>query len=432
MPIISNTMTNVQKTGAARRRNVAVVHAAIDRSIDEDRLALQTIAALRETGHSITLILPEKSPFAAMVKDQGIELASLPCEPPNRALPWDSIARIGGACGALWSKRIKLVHCTSPLPLATLLPAARMLKIPVVSQVHTIPEEEELDHSLCRFADLLFPSSPRVEQSLLSYLGRKKTHTIRQLMLALPGLDLPDMQAENRGIALRRSAGISADACLIAMTGALNPGTGFDLLFEAIQMIGRRGLRPPVWVGTRGVETLNQGEKGRNALIRLARNLGIDDQVHFVDIHRDAHAFFAAADILAVPARIDPLGMAAREGMLGGCAVVAAQTGGLTDAIVPHKTGLLVPPVDTPALAQAIFRLLVDFDLRSALSKGGRLHGTTNFTTDQYKNQILHGHDIAIGAVSATPLVQTAAHQSSAHPIPTRVESSKETNQVEI
>lgn len=410
MPISSSKMTHSGKIVPKESRHVAVVHAGLDRSLDEDRLALHTMAALRDAGHQVTVVLPETSPFEDLAEREGFPRAYLPREPANRSLPWDSIARIGGACGVLWSRRIRLVHCINPLPLATLLPAARMLKIPVVSQIHSMRADEELDHTLCRFADILLPSSPRVEQSLIAYLADKKTHSIRHLQLAVPGLDFPDPSCANRGIALREREAVSRDALVIALAGELNPGRGCDLLFEAIQLIGRRGLHPPVWIGMRGGDRPTRGEKSRNALARLARNLGIDEQVRFLSLEENAHDFFAAADILAIPSRFDPLGMTAREGMLGGCAVVAAQTGGLTDAIAHNETGLLVPPVDPAALAQALFRLLVDLDLRSRLSLNGKLHGDANFSREPFAQQLLHSHEIAAGFAPATqPAIQPHA-----------------------
>jgi len=68
----------------------------------------------------------------------------------------------------------------------------------------------------------------------------------------------------------------------------------------------------------------------------------------------------------------EPFGQVAIEAMACGRPVVASAIGGLQDSVVHGETGLLVPPGDDKALAEAIRSLLNDPARRAAMGEAGR------------------------------------------------------------
>ncbi len=68
----------------------------------------------------------------------------------------------------------------------------------------------------------------------------------------------------------------------------------------------------------------------------------------------------------------EPFGLVALEAMISGRPVIASRIGGLSDMMVDGETGLLVPPGDSIALADALRRLLADRDLREQMGQAGR------------------------------------------------------------
>ena len=64
-------------------------------------------------------------------------------------------------------------------------------------------------------------------------------------------------------------------------------------------------------------------------------------------------------------------GLALSEAMLCGAAVIGARSGGITDIIEDSQRGLLVPPDDSSALADAIIELLSNTNRRRALAEKG-------------------------------------------------------------
>jgi glycosyltransferase involved in cell wall biosynthesis len=68
----------------------------------------------------------------------------------------------------------------------------------------------------------------------------------------------------------------------------------------------------------------------------------------------------------------EPFGIVAIEAMLAGKPLVASDTGGLSDIVLDGETGLLVPPGDAAALAQAVRRLVDDPALRARLGQAAQ------------------------------------------------------------
>jgi glycosyltransferase involved in cell wall biosynthesis len=87
----------------------------------------------------------------------------------------------------------------------------------------------------------------------------------------------------------------------------------------------------------------------------------VSERVRFLGFRPDVENVYGAADVVAVPStEPDPLPNAALEAAAAGCAVVAADHGGLPEILRDGETGLLVAPRDPPALARALVELAGD------------------------------------------------------------------------
>jgi len=105
-----------------------------------------------------------------------------------------------------------------------------------------------------------------------------------------------------------------------------------------------------------------------DSLPRLAARLGLADRICFTGHRSDALALMAGCDVVAhASVREEPLGLVVPEAMALGRAVVATRTRGPEEVIVDEATGLLVPPGDAVALADAIGGLIEDASARARL-----------------------------------------------------------------
>lgn len=78
------------------------------------------------------------------------------------------------------------------------------------------------------------------------------------------------------------------------------------------------------------------------------------------------------ADIFVLPSYAEGLPMALLEAMASGAAVITSPVGSIAEVITDDDTGLLVPPGDVPALAEALTRLVTDSPTRERLAVAAR------------------------------------------------------------
>jgi glycosyltransferase involved in cell wall biosynthesis len=96
--------------------------------------------------------------------------------------------------------------------------------------------------------------------------------------------------------------------------------------------------------------------------------------VIFLGNREDVPRLMAASQVVLVPSlesAKEGFGRVAMEAMAMEKPVVASRTGGLPE-VVTENTGILVPPGDAQALAEALDRLLEDGELRRELGRAGR------------------------------------------------------------
>ena len=174
--------------------------------------------------------------------------------------------------------------------------------------------------------------------------------------------------------ATRDQAGLASSASLLLVVAALFRRKGIDVLLDALARLADDGLRPALWIAGEG--------PARPALEKQSRELGLDHQVRFLGERSDVADLLAACDVFVLPSRQEGLGVAALEAMAAGRPIVATRVGGLAEAVVDGGTGLLVPPDDPAALADALARLLRDPALRARLAAAGPVRIAEGFRTD--------------------------------------------------
>jgi len=157
---------------------------------------------------------------------------------------------------------------------------------------------------------------------------------------------------------------------LIGAIGRLERQKGLDILIRALADVEDATL-------------LVVGDGGeRRALEQLAQAVGVSDRVVWEGWRDDARRYLESLDVFAFPSRFEGFPLAVLEALLARSAVVASDVGSVSEAVLDGETGLLVPPEDPAALAQAIRRLLADADLRRRLGERGRGLVLEKFTAD--------------------------------------------------
>jgi glycosyltransferase involved in cell wall biosynthesis len=133
----------------------------------------------------------------------------------------------------------------------------------------------------------------------------------------------------------------------------------FDVLLEGMAQV------PEAWLWLAGSGPLEA------ALRRQAAELGVAERVRFLGWRDDLPALAAAADMIVVPSRHEPLGNVVLEAWAQRRPIVAAASQGPSALIRNEESGLLVPVEDVAALAAAIRRVIAEPELAGRLVEGG-------------------------------------------------------------
>jgi len=165
--------------------------------------------------------------------------------------------------------------------------------------------------------------------------------------------------------------------------GRLSYYKGFDILLRALAELAQVSL---VLIGS------GECEKQLKA---LAQRLEITDRVHFAGHTDDATlaATYANAEAFCLPSieRTEAFGMVLVEAMRAGSPTIASAIpgSGVGYLITNEVSGLLVPPADAKALAQALHRLATEPALRAKLGIAGRARWQSEFTMERCADRTL-------------------------------------------
>jgi glycosyltransferase involved in cell wall biosynthesis len=194
----------------------------------------------------------------------------------------------------------------------------------------------------------------------------------RQVLLELYSLPVDRIHVAQPGVDSAGLAPGTADAGALLSVAAVIPGKGHDVLLDALAMIG--GLR---W-SCLCVGSLERDPAFAGNLRRRARDGGLDARVRFSGPKTgpDLARAYGAADVLVLPSRAETYGMVVTEALARGLPVVAAEVGGVPEAMGHGadgtRPGLLVRPGDPAALGDALRAWLESPGLRRRLRRAAR------------------------------------------------------------
>jgi glycosyltransferase involved in cell wall biosynthesis len=194
----------------------------------------------------------------------------------------------------------------------------------------------------------------------------------RRALLELYALPGDRVHVAEPGVDPAELAPGTATAGALLSVAAVIPGKGHDVLLEALAPL--TAFR---W-DCRCVGSLERDPAFVESLRRRVLDAGMDERVRFpgpqagVDLARS----YATADVLVLPSRAETYGMVVAESLARGLPVVAAEVGGVPEALGRcgdgTRPGLLVPPDDPGALRDALRSWLEDADLRRRLRRAAR------------------------------------------------------------
>ncbi len=232
--------------------------------------------------------------------------------------------------------------------------------------------------------DRVYTVSQDMKQKILAGPTRpERIHVIHT------GLDLAQIDAGAPRDTVRRDLGFDTDAMAAGTVSRLEREKGHTHLLHAFAKVtcDLRNLHLLI-VGT-GSEA--------DELKRTAQRLGVADRTIFTGFYDDLPGALHAMDCFVQPS-IDHEGFptAVLEAQAAGLPVIASNIGGTHETMADGTTGLLVPPGDADALAEALRALATDPVRRSEMAAAARAHIENRFTLDKMIGQMTEMYHAAI------------------------------------
>jgi glycosyltransferase involved in cell wall biosynthesis len=321
----------------------------------------------------------------ALGRDVPSDVQVIPCNPDTRGWIREAVK----LARAIRQRRIDVLHSHMFRSSAFASPVGRLCRVPLV--VETSHGREawrqgylKRSYIIDRFVSRLVDWTIAVSEANARFLRDEKRINSRRVVVIHNGCDLARFRPGHTAPSdMRSNLGIQDGDPIVLVVGRLEPQKGHATLLDAL---------PEVIAEFPRVRVICLGEgRLRSELMARAEELEVANNVLFVGFHKNVDDWLALSEFTVLPSLYEGLPLVAVESLGAGKPMVATAVEGTPEVIVHDKTGLLVPPGDRKALAEAVCRLLASRDLRSRLATGGRAWVQEHFSQEQ---QVLKTQDL--------------------------------------
>lgn len=334
-----------------------------------DNQTLELAASLRDRGHEVCLAIPAQSRWETLARSSGVEI--LPLEAAG-VLKSALVRKIGAF---LRQERVQILHAHQGRDYWPAIAAARCARVGtrVVVSRHLMTRPRFFSRCfLLSMADVVAVS--RAAERVLRRELRGPKSRLHQIY---GGIDITRFEVERSPVAhtLRARLGWPAEAVGFGIVGAFNHPRGkgqLEFLAAASQLRAAFPLARFAVIGSGTMESMLRHEIATRGLEAIAAILPFTEDIPLI---------MNALDVLVHPAvGTEALGLVIWEAMASGRAVIASRLDGIPEAFLEKMHGLLVPPGDATALAEAMRFLLENPELRRHWGLAGRDFVTQKFS----------------------------------------------------
>ena len=189
------------------------------------------------------------------------------------------------------------------------------------------------------------------------------------------GIDVKRVERQGTAKVARESMGLPTNGLLIASVGMLHRYKGFAFLIQALPAVLQKFPETQIAIAGTGPQEME--------LRRMAARAGVSASIHWLGFCGNVRTLLEAADIYVQPSLVEACPMALLEAGAMGLPVAASAVGGVPEVILDGETGLLVPRMEPPPLANALQILLANPEMRMAMGAAGRIRVYQNFTRER-------------------------------------------------
>jgi glycosyltransferase involved in cell wall biosynthesis len=267
---------------------------------------------------------------------------------------------IGRMASQFRADKVRLVHTHH---LCQLIYAGLAGRLAGARIVHTEHEVYSLSRSrtrkLLRVVSAVADTVTAVAEPVAVFLREQVGIPSRKLKTITTGVDVSRFSS---AVPLTRSAlDWRDDDVVIGCVARLEPEKGHAILLDAFRFVSARNRRARLLLIGDGGE--------RERLVAMAQAFGLNGSVRFLGIRSDIPELLKTCDMTVLASSQEGLPIALLEAMAAGKPVVATRVGSVPQVVQDGLTGLLVPPGDAAALAEALETLVADHLTRRRLAE---------------------------------------------------------------
>jgi glycosyltransferase involved in cell wall biosynthesis len=280
----------------------------------------------------------------------------------------------------LKTRKVRIVHSYLPAAniLGTMVAAARRVPVKIVSKRALCRYKE--GHPVYSFLENL--ANAKADAIMVNSLAvaedvrRTERFCGRKIFLVYNGVAAAGTPRSPDPRPAPADLGLPPGSVLVTYVANLREDKAHLCLVDAARTVTK--IFPDLrflFVGHKGTEA--------GAVKERILALGLDDRVLLTGPRNDVEEILAASSVVAHPGEQEGFSNAILEAMAAGLPVVAASAGGNPEAVADGETGLLVPPGDAHAFAEAILGLLRDPSRARELGEAGRRRARELFSMER-------------------------------------------------
>jgi L-malate glycosyltransferase len=336
--------------------------------------ALVLCEGLKNKGHEVILACPAGSDIEKIARIKGIKIETV-----NMRQEYDIFAVLK-LRKIIKKYNIEIVHAHHPKAHALGLVASLITRVPVFIYTRRVifPIRKAI------FSQLKYKSK-RIDKIIAVCEGVKKVlveYGIQpsRIQIIYGGYDLEKIVSKGKeGNRIRKEFNIKDKELLVSLVGNYSYYKGHTFFLEAVPLILKKVPQAKFILAGRDTD----GEE----LCTLADKLNIKNSLILAGFRTDVPDILAASDITVNASLQEALAGTIIEAFALSKPVIATNVGGNGEAIINKETGLLIPPADAKALAEAVVQLLSDQDLARKMGKKGYLLAKAKFSLDNMVKQ---------------------------------------------
>lgn len=324
-----------------------------------DRPMTATIIGLRKKGVEVSVMCPASAPRFETLRASGIPMIDFA---PQRSLDFSAIRMIRAE---LQRERYDILHVFGNRAITNAILAARTQPVRLITYRGIVGNLSFLDPiAWLRYLNPRIDRIVCVAEAVRRFFLEMRPALLRvppeRLVTIYKGHDLSWYRDEPADL---RQFEIPPDAFVIGCVANIRPRKGIEVLVDAVGLLATEPNVHLLLVGNMESETLRERIEASPARMRI----------HLAGYRADAPALMAACDVFVLPSlKREGLPRAVIESMAYRTPPIVTNCGGSPELVEDGVSGLVVPPGDARAIAEAVRQLRADPEGRKKMGEAAR------------------------------------------------------------